>query len=95
MADIERTVRNLRIRLEESPNERRFTMTIGYQVRVRPGPDGIDNYTITIPRLIDSKVDALLTNIRKIISIEDEAIRDLVVEKDVRINLQQIGEQDG
>ena len=90
MADIERTVRDLRVRLEESPNDRRLTMTIEFSVRVGPGPDGVDNYTIIVPRMVDRKLDRLLSEFKKIISDEDPVVRDLVVDKDVLIDLQQV-----
>ena len=90
MADIERIVRDLRVRLEESPNDRRLTMTIEFNVRVGPGPDGVDNYTIIVPRMIDGRLDRLIGEFKKIISDEDQVVRDLVVDKDVLIDLQQI-----
>jgi hypothetical protein len=65
-------------------------MTIKYSVRVRAGADGIDNYTIIVPRMIDRRVDELISNFKKIISDEDEVVRALVVDKDVLIDLQQV-----
>lgn len=90
MADIERTIRDLTIQMVESPTDRRMTMTIKFSVRLRAGPDGIDNYTIIVPRMIDRRIDSLLTNLQKIISDEDQVMRDLIVEKDVLTDLQTV-----
>ena len=88
MADIERTIRNLTVRLEESRNDRRLTMTIKFSVRLRVGPDGVDNYTITIPGMVDEKVNKLFADVRKATSDVSDSIRDLIVEDDILIELQ-------
>ncbi len=88
MADIERTVNDLTIRVRESPSDRKLRMVITFSVRVGPGPTGIDNYTIILPGLIDRRVDRLLSEIRKVLADEDVVIRDLVVDKDFTIRLQ-------
>jgi hypothetical protein len=88
MADIERTVRNLVIRVEESPSDRKLKVTAKFDVRIAPGPTGIDSYTVILPGLIDRRVDRLFREIRKVLADDDDVIRELVVDKDFTIDLQ-------
>ncbi len=88
MADIERTVRNLVIRVEESPSDRKLKITAKFDVRIAPGPTGIDSYTVILPGLIDRRVDRRLREITKVLSDSAEVVRDVVVDKDFTIDLQ-------
>ncbi len=84
MADITKRVRDLRVQITED-NQKVITAVI--QFTTGPG-DAPDNYTITIPRLIQRRIDRLLREFMKTISDADDIVRDTVVDKDYTIRLQ-------
>ena len=80
MADIEHEVRDLRIRITEA-NGRALTAVVKFTI-------GPDNYTITVPRVIQTRLARFLRELMKPIAPDEDIIRDTVVEKDLSTRFQ-------
>ena len=84
MADITQNVRDLAVHITED-NQRVIEVVITFTAGPRDDPD---NWTITIPRVIQRRVARLIQEFMKTISDADDIVRDTVVDKDYTIRLQ-------
>ena len=81
MATIQKTISQLRVEVTED-NQKQISVVVRFN-------DGVDDYVITVPDIVQRRIDRLLREFRKSIASDaPDIVRDLVVDKQYSIRLQ-------
>jgi hypothetical protein len=89
MADDVTTVRDLRVHVTEN-NEKAISFVIKFTTGPADVPGLETHYDIEIPRVIQTRLARLLEELTKNLANADDVVRDTVVDKDYRIQLQRV-----